>query len=79
MYYKNGKITLRMYWKLNWKIENKSESYYLKKLNKLLISSVELRLQSDVHLRAFLSGGVDSSLNDKKSFKRFYRIIIIFR
>jgi len=62
MYYKNGKITLRKYWKLNWKIENKSESYYLKKLNKLLKSSVELRLQSDVPLGAFLSGGVDSSL-----------------
>jgi asparagine synthase (glutamine-hydrolysing) len=59
---KNKKLTIKKFWDVKWNIENKSEDYYVKKLDKTLFSSVKRRLMSDVPLGAFLSGGLDSSL-----------------
>ena len=59
---RNKKLTIKKYWDVKWNIENKSEDYYIKKLDKTLFSSVKRRLMSDVPLGAFLSGGLDSSL-----------------
>ncbi|SET05000.1 asparagine synthase (glutamine-hydrolyzing) [[Clostridium] polysaccharolyticum] len=42
--------------------ERHPESYYTEKLEELLLQSVKYRLQADVEVGAFLSGGLDSSL-----------------
>jgi len=60
--FRNGKISINKYWDLNWQVSNLSENDYLKKLNKLLFSSIKYRLISDVPLGVYLSGGLDSSL-----------------
>ena len=61
--YENGTWTTRRYWNPNFNHEVKqTRDDYIAELRALLTSAVELRLQSDVPLGAFLSGGVDSSL-----------------
>ncbi len=60
--FKNGVLNVKKFWDLSWEISNKSENYQIAMLEKLLFSSIELRLNSDVPLGAFLSGGIDSSL-----------------
>jgi len=60
--YKDSKLNIHKYWDLYWEKSNESETYLINMLNKLLKSSVEMRLNSDVPLGAFLSGGLDSSL-----------------
>ena len=42
--------------------KEKSEKYYLEKLDYILNESVKSHLQSDVPVGVFLSGGLDSSL-----------------
>lgn len=61
--YSNGQLQVNSYWELpgnrevNWEPQEAQQ-----RLVDLLKSSVQLRMQSDVPLGAFLSGGIDSSL-----------------
>ena len=61
--FKNGRITTRRYWDFNYSGQpaNLSEEECLERLRELLAESVRIRLESEVPLGAFLSGGVDSS------------------
>jgi asparagine synthase (glutamine-hydrolysing) len=63
----NGEISVREYWDLDYPplsavSPSKSESDYVDELKELLVRSVEYRLQSDVPVGFYLSGGLDSSL-----------------
>ncbi|MFX0025457.1 MAG: asparagine synthase (glutamine-hydrolyzing) [Candidatus Hermodarchaeota archaeon] len=60
--FKDKTLSIKKYWTLKWLIENNSESYFIDLLKKLLFSSVNLRLNSEVPLGIFTSGGIDSSL-----------------
>ena len=64
---KDGDIQLREYWDLDYPtvdevIEEKSEDYYIEKLGDLFERSVKYRLQADVPVGFYLSGGLDSSM-----------------
>jgi asparagine synthase (glutamine-hydrolysing) len=64
---KNNHLKITEYWDLNYPKLNeisdlRSESYYIEKLRELLIQSVKRRLQADVPVGLYLSGGLDSSL-----------------
>ncbi|WP_329468294.1 asparagine synthase (glutamine-hydrolyzing) [Streptomyces sp. NBC_01431] len=57
----------RQYWDLVYpradeEVERHSDTYYAQRLEELLVASVEKRLQSDVGVGLYLSGGLDSSL-----------------
>jgi asparagine synthase (glutamine-hydrolysing) len=63
----NGKIEVKAYWDLDYPHESeievgKPESYYIEKLDELFTRSVQYRLQADVPVGFYLSGGMDSSL-----------------
>ncbi len=63
----NGEIAVREYWDLDYPLLRagsiaKSEDEYVEELKELLTRSVEYRLQSDVPVGFYLSGGLDSSL-----------------
>jgi asparagine synthase (glutamine-hydrolysing) len=61
--YKRDQLEVRSYWQLPAGMQQGIEQgEAVEQLQELLTSSVELRMQSDVPLGAFLSGGVDSSL-----------------
>ncbi|MBU0485477.1 MAG: asparagine synthase (glutamine-hydrolyzing) [Proteobacteria bacterium] len=62
-----GKVEEREYWDLVYPLENesesaKAESYYSETLDELLRRAVSSRLQADVPVGFYLSGGLDSSL-----------------
>jgi asparagine synthase (glutamine-hydrolysing) len=62
-----GEITTDEYWDLDYPRVNtisnhKPESYYIDELKRLLAQSVKYRLQADVPVGFYLSGGLDSSL-----------------
>lgn len=61
--YENGKISESAYWSLHYidKLSGPTEAEYLEEFRSLLREAVRQRLESDVPLGAFLSGGVDSS------------------
>jgi asparagine synthase (glutamine-hydrolysing) len=61
--YENGKISESAYWSLQYtdKLSGRTEAEYLEEFRARLTDAVRQRLESDVPLGAFLSGGVDSS------------------
>ncbi len=64
---KNGDVQVREYWDLEYpKIDEasdgKPETYYAEALRDLFEQSVKYRLQADVPVGFFLSGGLDSSM-----------------
>ena len=61
--FQDGDFHVKPYWQPALHLERPmSEHYAAEQLRDVLTSSVKLRMQSDVPLGAFLSGGVDSSL-----------------
>lgn len=63
----NGEVSVREYWDLDYPplgagSIGKSENEYVDELKELLTRSVRYRLQSDVPVGFYLSGGLDSSL-----------------
>ena len=59
----DGQLTTGCYWKCDFNHEQKRpKDDYVEELRETLGSAVRLRLQSEVPLGAFLSGGVDSSI-----------------
>ena len=60
-----GKITVTEYWDLIYPTEipdNKPESFYEDGLHDLLVKSVAYRLQADVPVGMYISGGLDSAI-----------------
>ena len=61
--FQDGRWQTSEYWSPDWnRIDQQSSDYYTEHLKELMISSVDLRMQSDVPVGAFLSGGMDSSI-----------------
>ena len=64
---KNGQVAVAEYWDLDYPkvgeiAYDKPESYYVETLTALLAQSVKYRLQADVPVGFYLSGGLDSSM-----------------
>ncbi|NQT14181.1 MAG: asparagine synthase (glutamine-hydrolyzing), partial [Planctomycetes bacterium] len=61
--YREGRLDVRSYWQPDFNAEeDRPAGEYGERLRELMTSAVELRLQSDVPLGAFLSGGTDSTI-----------------
>lgn len=65
--FENGAVTTAEYWDLDYPskdhvYDQRSESWYAERLEELLLQSVRYRLNADVPLGFYLSGGLDSSL-----------------
>jgi asparagine synthase (glutamine-hydrolysing) len=64
---KDGRISTHEYWDLDYhpeayNYENRSESSYVEELEEILLTSIRYRLNADVPVGFYLSGGLDSSL-----------------
>jgi asparagine synthase (glutamine-hydrolysing) len=67
LFVRNGDVAVREYWDLEYPTEaeatdDRPEEYYAERLAGLLEQSVRYRLQADVPVGFFLSGGLDSSV-----------------
>ena len=66
MIVKGDQVNIFEYWDLDYPEESdlavKSESFYAEQLEELLLKSVKYRLNADVPIGFYLSGGLDSSL-----------------
>ncbi|MEA3354535.1 MAG: asparagine synthase (glutamine-hydrolyzing) [Campylobacterota bacterium] len=60
--FENNKLSIKKYYKIKTYKKIKDEKTALKKIEELLVDSVEQRLKSDVEVGTLLSGGIDSSL-----------------
>ena len=61
--YRDGRLEVRRYWQPDFNHEeDRPAAEYAEQLRELLTSSVRMRLQSEVPLGAFLSGGIDSTI-----------------
>ncbi|MGO9110522.1 MAG: asparagine synthase (glutamine-hydrolyzing) [Thermoguttaceae bacterium] len=61
--YREDRIEIRPYWQPDFRIEERlSSGEYASRLRSQLTAAVEARLQSEVPLGAFLSGGLDSTI-----------------
>lgn len=66
MIVRNGRTEISEYWDLNYPVDapvnDQSESFYSEQLEELLLKSVKCRLNAEVPIGFYLSGGLDSSL-----------------
>ena len=61
--FENGELTVQRYWNFDPSVETPIDQQAAReRLRELLTDSVKMRMQSDVPLGTFLSGGIDSSL-----------------
>ena len=61
--WRDGRLDVRPYWQPDFNVEDdRPAEEYADELRELLTSAVEMRLQSEVPLGAFLSGGIDSTI-----------------
>ena len=61
--YRDGELVVRPYWQPDFQAEeHRPAEEDARELRDLLTSAVEMRMESDVPLGAFLSGGIDSTI-----------------